>query len=498
MSRAMLLCELLPDVAGVPRDLEITGLVQDSRQVQPGNAFVAMLPARQEVPSSHGMNFVAQARANGAVAVLYEPPLPAGLQAPEDAILVPGLVARLPAMADAFHGSPSRAMAMVGVTGTSGKTSAVQLLVQAWELLGIRAGSIGTLGAGLHGALQPTGFTTPLLLQTHALLAQLRDAGAEAVAMEVSSHALDQGRVAGVHFDVAGYTNLSRDHLDYHADMDDYAQTKARLFQWPELAGAVINIDDAFGRELLQGLPSDVQGIGCSAAGDSAAEVRASDVHQDAAGLRFTLHIGTHAWPLATPLVGRFNVDNLLLVAGVLHAQGERAEAIVALLPKLQPIAGRMNRLGGEGELPLVVVDYSHKPDALRQALQSLRAHTPGYLVCVFGCGGERDAGKRPEMARIAEEFADRVVVTDDNPRGEDGDAIVAQIVAGFARPQDVIVLRDRAAAIARALELAGEGDSVLVAGKGHETYQEVAGVRHPFDDRDVVRGLLQGREVGA
>jgi UDP-N-acetylmuramoyl-L-alanyl-D-glutamate--2,6-diaminopimelate ligase len=490
----MRLADLLPDVPAVPSSLRVTGLVQDSRQVRPGNAFVAMLPARQESPAAHGMCFAAQARAAGAAAILYEPPLPPGVEAPDNAIVVPGLQVRLGAMADRFHGQPSAAMTAVGVTGTNGKTSTVQLLAQAWTLRGRRAGTIGTLGAGLYGAPEPTGFTTPLVLQLHALLARLRDAGAEAVAMEVSSHALDQGRVDGVHFRVGVFTNLSRDHLDYHADMDAYGAAKAKLFAGRDLEAAVVNLDDAFGRSLLAGLDDAVRRIGTSARGDDDATLAATDVTLDARGIAFTLRIGGVSERVQSPLLGRFNVDNLLAVAGVLHALGEPAADIAYTLSRLQPVAGRMNRLGGDGRLPLVVVDYAHTPDALEQALASLRAHAAGRIVCVFGCGGERDRGKRPLMAAVVEAHADSAIVTDDNPRGEDGDAIVAEILAGFRDRAAVAVQRDRGMAIAQAIGQARPDDIVLVAGKGHEPWQEIAGVRHAFDDAVVARAALERR----
>ncbi|MBF6025898.1 UDP-N-acetylmuramoyl-L-alanyl-D-glutamate--2,6-diaminopimelate ligase [Lysobacter niastensis] len=489
MSRAMLLSELLPDVPGISSDLAITGLVMDSRVVRLGDAFVAIAGF-----GAHGLGFVEQARAAGASAILFEPPAPAGLPTPADAIAVPNLRARLGEMADRFHGHPSKAMTMVGVTGTSGKTSTVQLLAQALEARGRRTGTIGTLGAGLYGAIEPTGFTTPLVLPMHELLAQMRDAGATAVAMEVSSHALDQGRVDAVHYDVGVFTNLTRDHLDYHGDMDTYGAAKAKLFVRPGLDAAVINIDDAFGAALLAQLPQTVRGIGVSARGDLRGQVRAEAVSLDVSGIVFDLIVGDERHKIRSPLLGRFNVDNLLTVAGVLHALGESAQVIAQTLPQLSPIPGRMNRLGGDGRLPLVVIDYSHKPDPLQQALESLRGHLRGRLICVFGCGGERDRGKRPVMAAIAEANAERVYVTDDNPRGEDGDGIVADIVAGFAHPERAVVERDRAAAIARAIAEAGPDDIVLIAGKGHETYQDVHGVLHPFDDTEVARAALGGR----
>ena len=490
MTRAMLLSELLPDVAAVPPTLAITGLVLDSRVIAPGDAFVAIGGF-----GTHGLHFIEQARAANAGAILFEPPVPDDVPAPpDDAIAVPGLRARMGAMADAFHGHPSRAMEMVGVTGTSGKTSTVQLLAQAWTLLGTPSGTVGTLGAGLYGEAVATGFTTPLVLQMHALLADLRDAGAKSVAMEVSSHALDQGRVDAVHFDVAVFTNLSRDHLDYHGDMATYGAAKARLFSRDGLRAAVVNLDDDYGRGLFERIPAGVQRIGTSARGDSAAQVGADNLVLDASGIAFDLHVEGTRLPVRSSLLGRFNVANLLVVAGVLSFQGVEPRAIADVLSRLQPIPGRMNRLGGDGVLPLVVIDYSHKPDPLEQALASLRGHLRGRLVCVFGCGGERDRGKRPQMAAIAEANADMVIVTDDNPRGEDGDAIVADIVAGFSNPQAVVVERDRRKAIARALGEAGADDIVLIAGKGHETYQEVAGVKHPFDDGQVAREMLGGR----
>ncbi|MBN6150002.1 UDP-N-acetylmuramoyl-L-alanyl-D-glutamate--2,6-diaminopimelate ligase [Xanthomonas sp. AmX2] len=484
----MALSQLLPDLA-LDRDAQVSGLVMDSRQVQPGDAFVAIAGF-----GAHGLGFVEQARVQGAAAILFEPPAPAELAPPADAIAVPGLRARMGAMADQFHGHPSQTMTMVGVTGTNGKTSTVQLLAQAWQRLGTRSGSIGTLGVGLYGEVVPTGFTTPLVLQVHALLAQLRDGGAQAVAMEVSSHALQQGRVDAVHFDVAVFTNLTRDHLDYHGDMAGYGAAKARLFATPGLKSAVVNLDDEFGRALFARLDPALQRIGVSSRGQAGATLRSEALRLDARGIAFELCVGDARHPVRSALLGRFNVDNLLAVAGALHALDVAPAHIAATLSQLQPIHGRMNRLGGEPGQPLVVIDYAHTPDALEQALGSLRGHVQGRLLCVFGCGGERDSGKRPQMAAIAQRLADVVVVTDDNPRGEDGDRIVADILAGFDRPQAAIVQRDRAQAIAQAIAQAAGEDIVLVAGKGHEPYQEIAGIKHPFDDTQVAAKALEAR----
>ena len=430
MTRAMLLGELLPELEGLSADLAITGLVQDSRELKAGDAFVAIGGF-----GTHGLAFVDQVRDAGAAAILYEPPVSDELPAPADAIPVTGLRQRMGAMADQFHGQPSAAMTTVGVTGTNGKTSTVQLLAQAWTLRGQKVGTIGTLGAGIWPKIVPTGFTTPLVLRLHSLLAELRDEGASAVAMEVSSHALDQGRVDGVHFDVGVFTNLTRDHLDYHGDMASYGAAKARLFDWPGLRAAAVNLDDAFGRELFAAVGGKVRAIGFSSRGAAGASVRAEDLHLDGRGIRFMLHAGGQAHPVRSPLLGRFNVDNLLAVAATLFALGMAPALVAETLSQLVPVDGRMNRLGGEGGQPLVVIDYAHTPDALEQALASLRGHTAGRLLCVFGCGGERDTGKRPQMAAIAEQLADVVFVTDDNPRGEDGDRIVADIMAGFVEP---------------------------------------------------------------
>jgi UDP-N-acetylmuramoyl-L-alanyl-D-glutamate--2,6-diaminopimelate ligase len=457
---------------------KVTGLTSNSSAVRSGDAFFALAGA-----SVHGLKFAENARAAGASAIVFEAPAPDGIAIPDGAIGVPELRGKLGAIADRFYASPSHELVVIGVTGTNGKTSFVQLLTQALSLHGDVAGSIGTLGAGLYGKVVAGERTTPDVIAVHRLLADMRGAGASHVAMEVSSHALDQGRVDAVAFDVAVFTNLTRDHLDYHGSMDAYGDAKAKLFAWPTLRAAVVNLDDAFGAALFSQLPEYLQRIGVSSRGAQDAMLRADNVRLDASGIGFDLTMGGERHPVASPLLGRFNVDNLLSVAGALLALDWPLATIAALLQRLHPVNGRMNRVGGDARSPLVVVDYAHTPDALEQALMSLRAHTKGNLICVFGCGGDRDRGKRPQMAEIAERFADRVIVTDDNPRSEDGDAIVAEILAGFAHADAVRVQRDRAQAIATAIASAAANDVVLIAGKGHETYQEVAGVQRPFDD---------------
>ena len=503
---AMRLDDLLYGIAAPAHgDIMVSGLTQDSHALRAGDAFVALAGAKH-----HGIEFAPQAVGRGASAVIAETRAadPHATLGGAPVVWIDDLRLRLGEIAAHFFGDPSAAMTVVGVTGTSGKTSTVQLLAQAFTQLGKRAATIGTLGAGMHGAIHAGERTTPDVIRVHGLMAEFRDAGATDVAMEVSSHALDQHRVDGIHFDVAVFTNLTRDHLDYHGTMEAYGAAKAKLFAWPNLRAAVINVDDAFGQALAIGFQKNQRHPGHGLAGsqihgrkkllrcgiDTAdADIRAGDVRTHSDGIDFRLVTPWGEAPVHSALLGRFNVANLLAVAGVLGVLNVPFAQIRAALEALQPINGRMNRLGG-GALPLVVVDYSHKPDALEQALAALRAHCNGKLVCVFGCGGDRDVGKRPIMGAIAERMADVVIVTDDNPRGEDGDAIVAQIVAGMRAPERATVERDRARAIDIAIAQARAGDAVLIAGKGHETYQEIGGAKHPFDDLQVARATLEAR----
>ncbi|MGN2249034.1 UDP-N-acetylmuramoyl-L-alanyl-D-glutamate--2,6-diaminopimelate ligase [Frateuria sp. GZRe14] len=479
-----LLADLLDGFAdaGALGDLRICGLSLDSRQVRPGEAFIALSGTR-----AHGIAFAAEAVARGAALVLAEAPAVPGFTPGVPVLWIDDLHARLGEIAARFYDHPSRALRIVGVTGTNGKTSTVQLITQALSRLGCTAASIGTLGAGLYGALDEGERTTPDAISVQRLLARFRDRGATHVAMEVSSHALEQGRVGGVGFEVAAFTNLTRDHLDYHGTMEAYGAAKAKLFACPGLKAAAINVDDAFGCALADRLPVGVRVLRTSIVG--AADVGAQAIVTSAEGLAFQLITPWGAQAIRSALLGGFNVANLLAVVACLGALGEPFARIVEVIQTLMPVNGRMNRLGGDGRHPLVVVDYAHTPDALEQALTALRAHCAGRLICVFGCGGERDAGKRPQMGAIAERLADVAIVTDDNPRGEDGDAIVAQIRAGMRRP--AAIERDRAAAIGTAIAQAGADDVVLIAGKGHETYQEGAAGKRPFDDLAVARAAL-------
>jgi UDP-N-acetylmuramoyl-L-alanyl-D-glutamate--2,6-diaminopimelate ligase len=491
---------------GAAGDIVVRGLSLDSRDIRAGDAFVALKGAKH-----HGITFAPTALARGAAAILAEKPetaapAPASLetgignresgigearQAP--LIWIDRLREKVGAIAARFFGDPSQALTVIGVTGTNGKTSTVHLLAQALHHAGHRVATIGTLGAGMFGDVAEGARTTPDAIAVQGLLATFRDERASHVAMEVSSHALDQGRVNAIAFDFAVFTNLTRDHLDYHGTMHSYGAAKERLFAWPGLRTAIINVDDAFGRALAARVPGDVELLRYGVERDDA-DVVASAIETGTSGLQFHLATPWGEGNVATRLLGRFNVSNLLAVAACLGKVGFSFDNIRDALAALSPVSGRMNRIGGERELPLVVVDYAHTPDALEQALTSLRAHAHGRLICVFGCGGERDAGKRPEMGAIAEALADRIIITDDNPRGEDGDAIVAQIVAGLKEPALATIQRDRGTAIALAIREAQPGDIVLIAGKGHEPYQEVAGVRHAFDDLAVARAVLEAR----
>lgn len=491
MSAPMRLDTLLAGFAdpGPHAGLMVNGLGLDSRQLHAGDAFIALAGSR-----GHGLQFAAQAEAAGAVAVIAETDNATALAAPRIPLVpVAGLRENLGSIAARFYGDATRNLRVIGVTGTNGKTSTVQLLAQALYALGRKPATIGTLGSGLHGHIDAGERTTPDAISVQRLMADFRDAGASDVAMEVSSHALSQARVAGVHFHLAVFTNLTRDHLDYHGDMQSYANAKQGLFRMPGLAAAAINLDDECGRRFFSELPAGVSAIGFGIE-HADASVRASRIETRAAGLGFDLHTPWGEARIESRLLGRFNVSNLLAVVASLGLLGYDFNAICAALAELDPVPGRMNRLGGSEGCALVVIDYAHTPDALQQALASAREHCANQLLCVFGCGGERDVGKRPLMAEIAERLADRVIVTDDNPRSEDGARIVADILAGFERAEAVVVERDRRRAIERAVHCAGAGDVVLIAGKGHEPCQEVNGVMHAFDDVEVARTAIEAK----
>jgi UDP-N-acetylmuramoyl-L-alanyl-D-glutamate--2,6-diaminopimelate ligase len=451
------------------------------------------------------VRFAAEALSRGARAVLYEAEGLGGEPGPRTtAGAFVGAVAHLGMhageIASRFFGAPSAALTVAGITGTNGKTTCAWLLAQALEALGRPAAYLGTLGFGRPPMVTPTVHTTPDAVSVQRQLAVLRALGAECVSMEVSSHALDQGRVNAVRFNTAAFTNLTRDHLDYHGSMDAYGTAKARLFAFPGLAHRVINIDDAFGAALAAQSSAARLTVTTRAASPVAIAgaqfVSALRVTPDPTGLTIAVDSSWGAAELAVRLMGEFNVDNSLTVLAVLLAWGVPLAAAVRALGRSRPASGRMEMFGGRGRTPLAIVDYAHTPDALEKALRAARLHCRGQLRVVFGCGGDRDAGKRPLMGRIAAELADDLIVTDDNPRSEDPARIVADIVAGITVPTPLVIEHDRELAIRLALGRSGPDDVVLVAGKGHEDYQIVGDVRRPFRDQAVVVDAL--REVPA
>ena len=475
------------------RDLMLTDISQDSRGVVRGGAFLASQGRR-----SHGLAHVATAVARGAAAVLWEP-VP-GVEAPSlpadvIGVPVPSLGARAGELADRFFRTPSADLKVAGVTGTNGKTTTAYLLAQAADAVGRRGAYLGTLGAGRPGRLASVDLTTPDAVSVHRRLAEARDDGSDTLAMEVSSHALDQGRVGGVRFDTAVFTNLSRDHLDYHGTLEAYGAAKTRLFRALGLRSAVINVRDPFGRELAETLDEGIESVWFSTGSELIAAprigwIRLSGMRALATGL--TLHVESSwgAGTLRSRLVGGFNAENLLATLGVMLGWRVPLQQALAAVGACQPPPGRMEVFGG-GSHPVAIVDYAHTPDALAKVLDAARAHARGRLHCVFGCGGDRDAGKRPQMGAIAEELADAVVLTNDNPRTEDPRAILEQIAAGMRDAARAVVIPDRADAIRHALAEAEAGDVVVVAGKGHEEYQITGEERRPFSDRRVVLDAL-------
>ena len=483
---AITLGELLGPAAGPHAGLPIRGIVLDDRQVGAGAAFVAVAGGR-----THGLEYAERALARGAAVILYEPSA-AHPHVPEPCIAVPGLKARLGELARAFYGRRAMPAQIAGVTGTNGKTTVAYVIAQAMQRLGRPCGYIGTLGYGMPAELTPHMLTTPDCLSLHGELASLASLGARRAALEVSSHALVQDRIAGLEIETAVFTNLSRDHLDAHGDLASYGRAKMRLFTRAELACAVLNRDDPFAGTLAHALAPGVRALGTSLDAAPDADLTGRFASRGLTGL--TLEVaGAHgSATLQSPLIGRFNAENLLLALGVLLVWDVPLEDACAALAKCAAPKGRMEILGG-GDAPHVVIDYAHAPDALERVLATLREVSMGEIWCVFGCGGDRDRGKRPLMGRIAARHAEHLVLTDDNPRGEDPAAIVADIRAGTAGHQSVTVEHERAAAIAAAIRGARSGDVVLVAGKGHEVAQILGAQRKPFDDREAAAAALGG-----
>lgn len=475
-----------------------TGVTADSRRVASGDLFLAY-PGQ----TVDGRRFIAAAIEAGACAVVAEQGAALAGDQPVPVLEAPNAQQLGGFLADRIYGQPSARLWVVGVTGTNGKTTVSQWLAVALAGCGLRCGIIGTLGSGFPGKLEAGMHTTPDATAVHRELASLQAAGAGAVAMEVSSIGLHQGRVNGVRFDVAIFTNLSRDHLDYHGDMETYAEAKADLFRM-NVGHAVINLDDTFGVELARRMvDAGTATIGYTLVATNAAAapgVRllvAEEVRSTASGIRFTVRWGDERLPVSVRLVAPFNVSNLLAVMATLLARGEALKDVVQVCMPLTPPEGRMQIVGGVGE-PLVLVDYAHTPDALEKVLEAARDTSKarrGKLICVVGCGGDRDKGKRPIMGEVASRLSDTAWLTSDNPRTEDPAVILDEVAAGAG--QNAVLEIDRAQAIRFAIHSANPDDVIVLAGKGHEPYQEIRGVRHPFSDVDEARAALKSRPEG-
>ena len=493
------LAELTAGIIDAPPNVFVTDVTLDSRAVAKGGLFLACRGG-----THHGLKFAPQAIANGARAVLYEPAEASADRAPEfnsDIFFarVPELSRHVGTIADRFFGSPSRALTIAGITGTNGKTTSAFLLAQALGFCGRPAAYSGTIGYGMPDALAESTHTTVDAVTVHRQLDEFLRMGARYVCMEVSSHALAQGRVNGVRFNTAVFTNLTRDHLDFHGTMEQYGAAKALLFAAPGLAARIINVDDEFGAALAA-RPSSARLIATTRREYFGLSefVRASRVRAEASGLVIAVESSWGVTELSVPLVGDFNVENVIGVLAALLAMGVPLTDAANALKKCRAPSGRMELFGGRGLTPLAIVDYAHTPDALGKALRAARMHCRGRLHVVFGCGGDRDAGKRPLMGTIAAELADDIVITDDNPRTEDPRRIVAEIISGVrgvgtagpivARATSVRVEHDRARAIKSTLDAAAAGDAVVVAGKGHENYQIYGAERRPFSDQAVIR----------
>jgi UDP-N-acetylmuramoyl-L-alanyl-D-glutamate--2,6-diaminopimelate ligase len=473
--------------------ISVSDITSDSRQAASGGLFLACAGIEH-----HGLEFVSQAVDAGVAAIAWEPG--AGVDEPQvptnvKTVAMPGLGNRLGTIADRFFGSPSSALSVTGVTGTNGKTTSAFLVAQALNHMGCRSAYMGTLGFGIGSNIVSSAFTTPDCITMHRRLREMVDTGAKHVITEVSSHALDQRRVDGIRFQVAAFTNLSRDHLDYHGTMERYAEAKARLFIDTGLRTAVLNVGDNFGAALAQRLSPGTELISVALVNtgdvDPAARLvgRLTGVRADGLGLKLSGDFGEAF--LSSPLWGRFNAENLAISVGTLLALGHSLDAAVGALTECAAPPGRMELIRADRSSPTVVVDFAHTPDALGKALETARDHCEGQVWCVFGCGGDRDKGKRRSMGEVAASLADRSVITNDNPRDEDPEAIIAEVLAGTDGRPGIDVLQDRRAAIEFAIRSAQSGDVVLIAGKGHESVQVIGPESHMFSDQLVARATL-------
>jgi UDP-N-acetylmuramoyl-L-alanyl-D-glutamate--2,6-diaminopimelate ligase len=478
-------------------DLEIHGLALDSRAVRPGDCFLAYPGHKVD-----GRDFMREAAFDAAV-ILYDP---ADLTSSQTAWLAQASIPVFPydhlakdlgVLAARFHGQPSQDQHVIAVTGTNGKSSIVHGLNQLYGMLHEPIAMMGTLGVGTLAGLKPAQLTTPDPVSIQAMLKQWRDEGIENIALEASSHALDQERLNGVDIDVAIFTQITRDHLDYHKTLEDYVAAKSRLFQFKSVKQVVINLDCPWFYGLIDSIPQDKVIIGYTLHDKThprlAAVLRATEIQSSLLGQHFTLHVLNKTYPVSTRLLGEFNISNLLAMIAAMMADGFSPAEITALIPAVQTVPGRLDIIHEEG-MPLVVIDYAHTPDALEKALLALKPLCPGKLLCLFGCGGDRDKGKRPQMGKIAAQLCDEVVLTDDNPRSEDPAAIVKDILQGMGNFKAVQVIHDRGHAIKTLIDEAHPQDCLLIAGKGHETTQVLKDKTIDFCDKTYTLHCLHTR----
>ena len=501
--RSCRLSELLSGVVNIApvQDREINGISLDSRKVDQGMLFIAV-----EGIDADGREYIGDALNRGCIAVVYEnsgaDKYALDLLNPEAVLLgIDDLKSKIGLLAARFFGNPSSNLNAIGVTGTNGKSTTCHIIASALDHLERKCGVIGTLGCGLFGQLDTSSHTTPDAIEMQRLFHLFNSKQATEVVLEASSHGIDQGRLDGTTLTAAVFTNLTRDHLDYHGDFASYGEVKNRLFKRPGLKYAIVNLDDGFADSIIRSIDHDVHVIGYSGSDDcsSARHARKFEnitgrlLQATSTGLSVEVSIGSEKQTIDTHLIGEVNLHNLLAAVGVLIALGVSLGQAAAALAGVNAPPGRLELYPSHNNYPDVVVDYAHTPDALENVCRSLQHMSKGHLVCVFGCGGDRDAGKRAEMGAVAEKYCEAIILTDDNPRNEDGDIIIADILSGISNKNIVSVIRDRSTAIYSAVNNSSSNSIVLIAGKGHEEFQYVAGEKIPFSDRDHVSQAMAG-----
>lgn len=488
------LSELLSGLTETDVSINITGVAIDSRQVKPGDLFMAYRGTYV-----NGVDYIDAAIRAGAIAVVIDESEVVNLASVSvDVVKVSNLRKQAGIIISRFYDEPSKKMEVVGVTGTNGKTTVSYMIAQVLFALGKKSAVIGTIGTGQFDKVESANTTTPDAVKLHSSFANWQDE-VKSVVMEVSSHALDQGRVAGTQFNTAIFTNLSRDHLDYHKTIEGYAAAKFQLFQYPELEHAIVNIDDAYGERLIETLPENVKVYAYSTktnvfnGGNKNVEIIfCESINVESLQSKLTIKSPWGQVDITTSLLGTFNIENMLAAFTSLCISGLAVKKVAKALSDFSGVPGRMEYFSNEAK-PLIVVDYAHTPDALEKALTTLRAYCTGNLVCVFGCGGDRDIGKRAQMGAIAEALSDQVVLTNDNPRYESDEKIVEDILEGIQNKSNVTIKYDRSDAIINTFLNANSNDVILIAGKGHETTQQIEQTLLPFSDRELARRLMEG-----